>query len=364
MANKAEAPSRLNRVTVDSDSSIRHHGIVRIGMLARCDDRGLGIQTLEFYRHVKPEVTVVVVPSAELSRDFTQYPERYPDGVIAPWDGQDLPDAALERLAECDVIYTAETLYDARIGELAPKVVLHINPEFWRGEFGPTCADTYWLPTRWRQEFLPNRAVNVPVPIPVGTVSPGSARDPEKPLRVLHVHGHRTAGDRNGTEIVLEVIGQLQDHDGFEWRITFADRYWRRAIPARTSIMEYVTDRWTLYQEADVLLLPRRYGGLCLPAQEAAAMGLAVLMTACPPNDEYPALPIEHTGYEHINTPAGPVPVFAANPQRIVDELVSFQKMPDRLQYWKIRARQWAEERSWERMLPRYLQELERAASG
>jgi glycosyltransferase involved in cell wall biosynthesis len=45
------------------------------------------------------------------------------------------------------------------------------------------------------------------------------------------------------------------------------------------------SDRAELYASFDVLILPRRYGGLCLPMSEALASGLPVIMSNTSPND-------------------------------------------------------------------------------
>jgi hypothetical protein len=46
----------------------------------------------------------------------------------------------------------------------------------------------------------------------------------------------------------------------------------QRSAPANVTTDER-TDYWAVYDDVSLLLLPRRYGGLCLPMQEAAACG-------------------------------------------------------------------------------------------
>src|SRR5690606_2061207 len=40
-----------------------------------------------------------------------------------------------------------------------------------------------------------------------------------------------------------------------------------------------------LYKDFDAMILPRRYGGLCLPMNEALCSGLPVIMTDISPNN-------------------------------------------------------------------------------
>ena len=41
-----------------------------------------------------------------------------------------------------------------------------------------------------------------------------------------------------------------------------------------------------MYKDGEVMILPRRYGGLCLPLWEALASGMPVLMPNISPNDK------------------------------------------------------------------------------
>jgi glycosyltransferase involved in cell wall biosynthesis len=45
-------------------------------------------------------------------------------------------------------------------------------------------------------------------------------------------------------------------------------------------------DQAELYTDFDALILPRRYGGLCLPMNEALLSGLPVIMPDCSPNND------------------------------------------------------------------------------
>ena len=44
-------------------------------------------------------------------------------------------------------------------------------------------------------------------------------------------------------------------------------------------------DQNELYSDFDVMIMPRRYGGLCLPMNEALCSGLPVIMTDISPNN-------------------------------------------------------------------------------
>jgi len=44
---------------------------------------------------------------------------------------------------------------------------------------------------------------------------------------------------------------------------------------------------WDLYQDEDVLIMPRKFGGLCLPLNEAMSLGMVPLMTDIEPQSEF-----------------------------------------------------------------------------
>ena len=52
---------------------------MKLGLIARMDNTGLGVQTTEFYKNMYPDKTMVVDISH--LNGTKQYPERYPDAV-------------------------------------------------------------------------------------------------------------------------------------------------------------------------------------------------------------------------------------------------------------------------------------------
>lgn len=265
---------------------------LRLGAIVRADHRGLAYQTGEFYRAMRPDVTVAVdiskLPRGERwPQDFTQYP----DAIVTEWsppEGIHFSHEALQALLSCDVIYSAETLYDDRLPRLAKRrgvaTVRHINCElYWpEGESHP------WYPTSWR---LPNRPEGPTVPVPVPD---DKIRGPAGEGLVLHVAGWKAANDRNGTQLIRNAVRATPD---VKWRVT--SQYGRPVSTKDTNveIVGDIEDRWEMYDGCSMLVLPRKYGGLCLPAQESAARGLAVVMTDTEPQNGWPIelLPIQRS---------------------------------------------------------------------
>lgn len=259
----------------------------RIGLIARADSRGLGIQTLEVFRHLKPVKTMVVdCPSANplpIRRDW------YPG---ATWI-HGLPTARDFRtwLQGLDVVYTAETGYSPALWDEAEhagvKTVLHVNLEFLDRHDRPTL---WAAPTLWRFDELPEPKLHLPVPI---TLLPDHPH-PATASQFLHVIGRPAIHDRNGTHILLEALRYVQTP--ITVTITCQDSsYVADALPGvhvpghvRLDVRTGdVADHRDLYADQHVMVLPRRFGGLCLPAQEAMGAGMPVIMPHISPNNSW-----------------------------------------------------------------------------
>jgi hypothetical protein len=85
--------------------------------------------------------------------------------------------------------------------------------------------------------------------------------------------------------------------------------------------LEPTDDQWGMYDDQDVLLLPRRYGGLCLPALEAASMGLVVAMPECSPNEELAAVRFPCRSRRRLNLPGGSIPAYDAEATQVATTL-------------------------------------------
>lgn len=325
---------------------------MRVGLVGRSDARGLGHISREFFRFVRPERTLIVEPKpSRLPSHREWYPAdgrrvayvgwsaeqpRFPDGPLSGW------------LDGLDVVYGAETFYDPRFVDIARSAgvatVLHVNPEFYRAGVSDQ-ATVVWNQSPWLHNRLRHDAEVMPVPVATDRfeVAPPNT---DGPLRVLHVAGNVAGNDRNGSAAAYAAVSRCRG-------VEFTAVSQRRVEGVRTK--QASGDYWEMYQGFDVLVMPRRYAGQCLPVQEAMAAGLAVIMPDCPPNDWWsPVIRVPATAGQPIDTPGGKVPThdvdvaaLAAAVQRLAD---------DRSALVAARAAglAWAEENSWSELLPRY----------
>jgi len=339
---------------------------LKVGVIARAEDRGLGILTWEVVRHLHPE-RVLVIDMGELGRGFPQHLERYPTGTLAPWRNGALPERLVrEWLEGLDVVYSAETFYDQRMVGWATlagvATVLHVMPEFlFPDQPRPTRV---WLPTPWRAELVgPHQLVPVPVALDRWWGSEPRA-EVDGPLRVLHVAGHKAAADRNGTTAFLRALSLT--HSRVDARMVDQDeRTWgkRPIAPYTTLKVEGPTrNYWDTYLDTDLLVMPRRYGGLCLPVQEAAGAGLAVAMSAVPPNAWYPAALFRTQMTGRLETPGGRLQIGTPNATHVARMIDTLARSRADLEQLKERSRRWAADHSWATLRPYWTTQLEAAA--
>lgn len=338
---------------------------------ARADDRGLGRLTHDFYRHMRPARTLVIDMGA-WARQFKQHLDRYPTAEVVPFNNGQIDPAVMCRFfTGLDVAIMYETAYDHRAYDIARqagcRTVLMTMPEFHRHATeaipGP---DEVWLPTCWRADLIPEARV-VPAPVALdeaAMASPSSRRSGR--LRVLHVAGHRASGDRNGTLAFLRAVRLLRSNA--EIRVTTQDARLPQVHGVTRQRVQVEAgghdDHWRLYQRADLLVMPRRYGGLCLPVQEAMASGLAVAMTGCPPNPQtWPVAEISWHPGPTISTPGGQVGLADPDVGSVADLIDRLAGDPAAVEALKARSRMWAEANSWDTLRPLYQLELGRAAA-
>lgn len=344
---------------------------MKVGLIARSEDRGLGNLTWEWAEHMRPDRVLVVEPNHRIP----QRRERFPGALFVRWNHR-LDSALDERimrrwLAGLDVVYSAETFYDWRIcdwaRELGVRTVCHAMPEYYaHGRPDPPPApDVWWTPTRWRLEFLPPATRVVPVPIAVERFAlHDSGIVNTDPLRWLHVAGARAAGDRNGSEILTRAMLQLREPARVRIRTLDGVRIPGR-LPShveveivRTPAAEY----WELYGDADVHVLPRRYAGLSLPALESMAAGLALMMPdAEPQRSEWPALLVSASMRGRVKAAGGLISTSVVVPSDLASSMDDLARHRSRLVDAQHRAARFACSQSWAVLEPTIRRELDLA---
>jgi hypothetical protein len=337
---------------------------MKVGLIARANDRGLGVQTLEAYRHYPFDRTLVItIPD----RHFPDHVDRYDRGGVTFMQldtrSHSLGEGKIKRWARgLDVVFSVETLYDWKVAdwvrEIGGRTVVQANPEFFihRRKPAEIQPDVWAWPTSWRPfDDMPEGPL-LPVPA-LDAQPPVAAISLDDPFTVLHVAGHRALDDRNGTDGFMEALRRVRQ------KVTVRVVGQDGQLPTLRRCPDNVTlelnptgvaDRWDLYRGVHLVVLPRRYGGLCLPAIEAATAGCAVAMPGCVPNDIWPIIPLSFRQGRNLMVQAGLIKTFNTTPDSMAYTIDTMARNRDRLAAQQYESFSWARNNTWAKLTPIY----------
>jgi glycosyltransferase involved in cell wall biosynthesis len=192
-------------------------------------------------------------------------------------------------------------------------------------------APSYWHLEELQQKF-PGRVEYLPPP----TFHQDFMEVREKNLarsghlRFVHIVGKRAAADRNGTLSVIQALKYT--NESFELVIK-AQHPLDIEVDDHRVRFDYTNpdDQAELYQDFDVLIMPRRYGGLSLPMCEALMSALPVIMTDISPNNQLLPLswlvPATKTGELMTRTM---IDLYEADAKALAAKIDEFCAMSDR----------------------------------
>lgn len=331
---------------------------MRLGLIAVSSKTGLGYQTRDYYRHLNPLKTMVVDISAINGK--TQNPHWYPNGIFI--NGFPREREIELFLNDLDVVLTAETPYNFELFSIAKrrgvKTVCVENPEFYDYFKYPhlPMPDLIILPSNWMEaeirahaEPLGTQVVQLHHPVDRGVFK----FNLRKSKKFVHVAGNPAVNDRNGTFDALAACPQLI--------VVTQKEHLAKMIRARYSgsrVFDNLEDNLELYNLGDILVFPRRYGGNCLPLNEALSCGMPVIMPNISPNNNLlPGewlVPAYENGYFE---PRGRVNLYSVDVQKLMEKIDWFINCD--IEKESEKANQIAESISWKELGPKWMQTLE-----
>jgi hypothetical protein len=270
---------------------------MRLGIIARSDNTGLGYQTKQLTDMLKPDKVMLIDFSPH--NNNKQHPEWYKDynvlNVLGMPEGRDID----KFLKNIDVVLSCETFYNndefiLKAKEKRIKTILQYNYELFGNLSKNNMAlpDVLISPSLWKIEDVhfkfgkKTKVVHLPPPTQTNLFkNAGKINKSKRHNRILHIAGKRAARDRNGTNAVIDMM-----------RYSKAD--YELVIRTQTKLESNITDdrivldyndnedRESMYVGFDAMILPRRYAGLCLPMNESLLSSLPVFMTNISPNNK------------------------------------------------------------------------------
>src|SRR5690606_6547336 len=146
--------------------------------------------------------------------------------------------------------------------------------------------DVFLMPSYWHLDTMTDRfgdyrVMHLPPPIDpreFAVARDNNLRRDTNTLKILHIVGTLAIHDRNGT---LDLLAALR-HTNSNFSLTIHSQhelpseYYVDDSRVTYSIRNY-EHSYEIYNDYDAVIIPRRYGGLCLVANEALMSGLPVI---------------------------------------------------------------------------------------
>jgi hypothetical protein len=269
---------------------------MRLGIIARSDNTGLGNQTMELVKMLNPDKILLI--NSQLFNNNKQHPEWYKNyNVIETRKGIPTTSEVLTFLENIDVVISCETFYNLELVDLAKKqgikTILQYNYELFGHLAHPewTLPDVLLAPSMWNFDVIMkkfgNRTQVMHLPPPTDYTLFNQAKEinlSKHHKRILHIAGKKAAKDRNGTDSILEMLRYSKED--YELVIRSQGKVETNIKDHRLTIETgNPENREDMYVGFDAMVLPRRYAGLCLPMNEALLSALPVFMTDISPNN-------------------------------------------------------------------------------
>jgi len=268
---------------------------MRIGLIARSDNSGLGNQTRELAYMLNPD-KILLIDSTPFNQNL-QNPEWYAGYNVTTNVGFVRDRVAINFLKDLDVVISCEIFYNNRIPVLARqcgvKTILQYNYEFLDNLQNPDLSlpDVLVSPSKWNFEDVVEKfgkscsVVHLPPPTSHKLFENARKINSKPTKKILHIAGKVAVKDRNGTDAVIEMMRHSKQDFTLEIRSQVRLNY-----DLDDNRIKIITDniekQQDLYSGYDAMVLPRRYAGLCLPMNEALLSGLPVFMTDISPNNQ------------------------------------------------------------------------------
>jgi glycosyltransferase involved in cell wall biosynthesis len=309
---------------------------MRLGIIARADKTGLGNQTKELVDMLKPD-KVLLIDSSHFNGN-KQYPEWYEGYNVTKTQAGFMSNMEVNAfLNEIDVVISCEIFYNRRLAALAHrrgiKTILQYNYEFFEYFVveGMRQPNILLSPTTWHLDYMDkyfggkSKVMHLPPPTTPAIFDDAKKINMAKThKRILHVAGKRASKDRNGTDVVIEMLEYSKAN--YELVVTVQGDFNPYCSDPRLTIDNSNPDnRAELYSGFDFVILPRKYGGLCLPMNEALLSGLPVIMTDISPNNDIlpPEWLVEASKTAEVQF-KGLVELYETDPQKLAELVDKF----------------------------------------
>jgi len=221
-----------------------------IGLIARCDNSGLGSMSWELAKHIKFDQIKL-----QSNGRYQTYPDRFYNVV------DDLT---------TDIVIGIETMYGYQKKPNQKLVLIPMYECSYKSEVAK--ADKVIAVSLLDKQYYPE-AEFIPWPINTELIK---YKHHTKAKVFVHNAGHGGLGGRNGTKELIEAMQYVKAEISLIIRSQVP-------IESKDSRIEVIVkdyeNYWDIWGTGDVFVFPEKFNGLSLPIQEAIGSGMAVMCT-------------------------------------------------------------------------------------
>jgi len=244
---------------------------MKIGLVARADNTGLGMLSWEFFENLREYMAKVIIYDGGA---FQIFPERFDNPEIITKD--QIPDDFLEGI---DLILAIETPYDWSIfGRAKTRGIKTVLIPMFECNQKPLEAypDLIVCPSQIDFESFWGELARLEIlPLPVNRKRV-SFKLRQKARVFLHNVGHGGLHGRTGTGKFLKAIEMVKTNVRF---LIHSQIKIPKVNDVRVEIrIGNLKNYWDLWQRGDVYVFPTNQEMISMPVQEALAAGMPVLM--------------------------------------------------------------------------------------
>ncbi len=295
-------------------------------------ESGLGRQAKQFYDHGIFDIALIQKHST-----YIEHHEWYSQ-IVVSFD---------ELLEKCTEIWFFETpfswAYVKRAKEKGIKTILVAMYECTHSPL-PVTPDVILGGSVLETEFFGAKHINVPVPDEIKWKKRTTARV------FVHNAGHGGLQGRNGTKELIEAMKHVQSPIKLLIR-TQTDNV--KCDDPRVTIQVGDLPYDELFSVGDVFIYPDKFGGSCLPLQEAFASGMLVMSSNRHPSNLWlpiePMIPIQ--GYNKVR-------IYREFDSAIVDPIDIAKTIDDwygkDIAKYSLMGKKWGVDNSWETLKKEY----------
>jgi len=249
-----------------------------IAIIVRIDNRGLSRQTLSLANHlgITRRLAITGLPgSPDDPSHLTPHTFEIPRSRM---NDRALVSKALDQvssLVTCETFYSDEIIRQAKAKDI--ELILIPNREFLHPDEMEAAAKIIWpsdwmLPQRWQ-----DRSQVLPFPVDRAEFPPATFEGIEY---LVHSAGHGTQGDRHSTLATLEAARKAQ----VKLAVHSVTKKGLHGSSAGVALVDgFLSHPRDIYSLGEALVIPRRWGGLSLPIQEAASLSMPLIMMSTDP---------------------------------------------------------------------------------